>query len=63
MGEKVSKETAQYRKARAERRCGNCVAFDLEHRGCAIVEGTIEPQMCCDRWRPLKHGTPGAHNS
>lgn len=53
-----------YRPAHRERRCGACVHFqpapDLPG-SCERVEGAIHPAMCCDLWRPLKHGgRPGA---
>ncbi len=47
-----------YRPARRERRCGACVHFRITPQGsaCERVEGPISPTMCCDLWRPLKHG-------
>lgn len=55
MGEKLSQAAVNYRPAQKERRCGNCVSFDPSGKSCALVSGQIEPHMCCDRWRPLKH--------
>ncbi len=51
-----------YRPAWRERRCGACIHFAIGPQGpaCERVEGPISPTMCCDLWRPLKHGSRSA---
>jgi hypothetical protein len=51
----LTKEEVHYRSAVRERRCGSCVAFLPSLFGCQLVAGEIAADMCCDRWRPLKH--------
>lgn len=55
---KLEKAAVNYRPARKERRCGNCVAFRPEARACEVVAGDVDPTMVCDRWVPLKRSHP-----
>lgn len=60
--EKARQADVHYRPASRERRCGACVSFRIDPPGttCERVEGPVSPAMCCDLWRPLKHGAPPA---
>lgn len=50
MGEKVSKETAEYRKGSAFERCGECSYMRGET--CEIVRGYIGKYMVCKYFCP-----------
>jgi hypothetical protein len=54
----MDKTAVNYRPARKERRCGNCVSFRPEDKVCELVAGEIHPAMVCDRWVPLKRSHP-----
>ena len=62
MAERQRQADVHYRPARRERRCGACAHFRFTPQGpaCERVEGAISPTMCCDLWRPLKHGAASA---
>lgn len=61
--EKQAQSGVHYRPAHKERRCGACLHFHPAPSAggaCGLVEGPISPAMCCDLWRPLKHGARAA---
>ena len=62
MAERQRQADVHYRPAQRERRCGACLHFRFDPQGsaCEQVEGPIGPTMCCDLWRPLKHGSRSA---
>lgn len=49
-GEKVSKETAEYRKGTPFRRCGQCCY--MHGQTCEIVAGYIAPYQVCKYFQP-----------
>jgi hypothetical protein len=55
-GEKVSKETAEYRKGSAFERCGLCCY--MHGQTCDVVRGYIAPYQVCKYFQP-KMGEKG----
>jgi hypothetical protein len=53
-GEKVSKESVNYRPADdPNQRCGNCSMFTSETNTCTLVDGAIRAIDVCDEWDPV----------
>lgn len=47
--EKATKEHVNYRKAKGNRRCGNCWMYQPKNHACLVVKGVIDSEDVC-KW-------------
>jgi hypothetical protein len=52
---KLSKQSVDYSKGTPEDHCGVCEYY--EHGACRIVDGEIDPNYWCERFKPGLRGT------
>lgn len=50
MSAKVTKDSVNYRKGTAARRCADCTMFTPSRGACSLVAGFISPEMVCDKF-------------